>query len=244
MLGEEDGMYKQLFIKVLLLSFLGTGFYFAQKSTTPFTFANSDTSTSQSQLVDLKSEQIQAELKPQTTLLSASLIPQIEILASPRVDLNVPELQGTSGDGIVKMTLRATAYNSLTAQTDSTPFITSTGAKTRFGIVAVSRDMLDESLLPYGSLVKIKDLGHYKTGRTAGSYDDLLSDEVFIVEDTMHPRKRNQMDVWFPTYNQAKQWGVRQIEVEVVRLGRTGPRLDGTMMVKNKSDFSPLLSSR
>ena len=243
MQGEEEEMYKQLFIKVLLLSFLGTGFYFAQKGTT-FQFINTDDSTSLSQLADPTSEQIQAELKPQATLLSASLIPQIEILTTPRADLSVPELQGTSGDGITKMTLRATAYNSLTAQTDSTPFITSTGAKTRFGIVAVSRDMLDESLLPYGSLVRIKDLGHYKTGRTAGSYNDLLSSEIFIVEDTMHPRKRKQMDVWFPTYNQAKQWGVRQIEVEVVRIGRTGPRLDGTMMVKNKSDFSPLLSSR
>jgi len=60
----------------------------------------------------------------------------------------------------------------------------------------------------------------------------------------MHPRKRQQMDVWFPTYSQATHWGVRQIEVEVVRYGRTGPRFDGTMIVKKKSDFSPVLSSR
>ena len=243
MQGEEDGMYKQLFVKVLLLSFLGTGFYFAQKSSTGIAHANPESSTSISPLVENTLDQAQANLSSATSLLSSSLIPHIEILDSPRVDLNVPQLQGTSGEGIVRMNLRATAYNSLTAQTDSTPFITSTGAKTRFGIVAVSRDMLDADL-PYGSLVKIKDLGHYKTGRTAGIYNEMLSEQVFVVEDTMHPRKRQQMDVWFPTYNQAKEWGVRQIEVEVVRYGRTGPRLDGTMMVKNKSDFSPLLSSR
>ena len=237
-------MYKQLFIKVLLLSFLGTGFYFTQKNTTNFAFGNPDTSTSLSPLVDPISDQIQAELKPQTSLLSASLIPQIEILDSPRADLSVPELQGTSDSIFETMTLRATAYNSLTSQTDSTPFITATGAKTRFGIVAVSRDMLDDTLLPYGSLVKIRDLGHYKTGREQGIFNDLLEDQLFIVEDTMHPRKRNQMDVWFPTYNQATKWGVRQIEVEIVRIGRTGPMLDGTMIVKDKSDFSPQLSSR
>jgi len=218
-------MYKQLFIKILLLSFLGVGFFFAQKNM-----------ISPNQLVNVN------KVQENTLLLSANLVPQIDILDSPRADLNIPELQGTS-DHVLRMTLRATAYNSLTSQTDSTPFITATGAKTRFGIVAVSRDMLVDSL-PYGSLVRLKDLGHYKTGRTAGKYNDLLAEETFIVEDTMHARKRQQMDVWFPTYSQAKTWGVRQLEIEVVRYGRTGPILDGTVIVKDKSSFSPQLSSR
>lgn len=121
--------------------------------------------------------------------------------------------------------LKATGYNSLENQTDSTPFITSTGARTKFGIIAVSRDLLSDDI-PYGSLVRIKDLGNYYNGRGAGKFQSLLDDqEYFIVEDTMHKRKKRQIDVWFPRKSEALSWGVRQVELEVVRYGRSGPFL-------------------
>lgn len=123
-------------------------------------------------------------------------------------------------------TLRATGYNSHVNQTDSTPFITATGARTRFGIVAVSRDLLGSDL-PYGSLVRLRDLGSYYTGRGAGAFQHLLDEQgLFIVEDTMHARKTQQLDVWFPDYSTAINWGVRRIEVELVRYGRYGPELE------------------
>ncbi|MCV4860510.1 3D domain-containing protein, partial [Escherichia coli] len=82
----------------------------------------------------------------------------------------------------------ATAYTSLASQTDGSPFITATGAHTRLGIIAVSRDLLDD--LPYGSRVKLQDL-------SGGSrFNRLFSDRVFVVEDTMHTRWRNKIDVW------------------------------------------------
>ena len=119
-------------------------------------------------------------------------------------------------------TLRATAYNSLVEQTNDQPFITATGARTRWGIIAVSRDMLGVDL-PYGSLVRLTDLGTYAQGRGAGTYQALLDNHVFIVEDTMHPRKTRQVDVWFEEYSQAVAWGVRRLRVDVVRYGRNGP---------------------
>ena len=123
-------------------------------------------------------------------------------------------------------TLRATGYNSMVNQTDSTPFITATGAKTRFGIVAVSRDLLGTHL-PYGSLVRLRDMGSYYTGRGSGAFQSLLDQQgLFIVEDTMHARKTQQLDVWFPDYSTAINWGVRRIEVELVRYGRYGPELE------------------
>ncbi len=129
--------------------------------------------------------------------------------------------------------LRATGYNSLSNQTDSTPFVTATGARTRFGIVAVSRDLLGDAI-PYGSLIRLKDLGSYYTGRGAGAFQHLLDSQgLFIVEDTMHSRKSQQMDVWFPEYSTAISWGVRRIEVEVVRYGRNGPELTDVLA----SDF-------
>src|SRR5690606_19380642 len=123
-------------------------------------------------------------------------------------------------------TLRATGYNSLVNQTDSTPFITATGARTRFGVVAVSRDLLGDEF-PYGSLVRLRDLGSYYTGRGAGAFQSLLDSQgLFIVEDTMHARKTQQMDVWFPEYSTAIQSAVRSIEVDLVRYGRYGPQIE------------------
>ena len=101
--------------------------------------------------------------------------------------------------------LRSTAYNSLPNQTDSTPFITATGTRTRVGVVALSRDML--RLFPYGTKIRIEDL--------SGNHP-YVNGRVFIVEDTMHARKTNQIDVWMPNRSQAMQWGVRKVRVTVV----------------------------
>jgi 3D (Asp-Asp-Asp) domain-containing protein len=168
--------------------------------------------------------------------------PQVSLLAEPR------DMSGSISSvplGPVanpRFTLRATAYNSLESQTDATPFITATGARTKFGIIAVSRDMLVQDI-PYGSLVRIRDLGNYYNGRGAGQYQSLLDGHgLFIVEDTMHQRKQRQVDVWFPELRSAQQWGIRRVEVEVIRYGRTGPTLASSW-----SDFvavPQLLASR
>jgi len=151
--------------------------------------------------------------------------PRSEILATAR---NLPPYQTTGPFGPVanpRLLLRATGYNSHPNQTDSTPHVTATGQRTRFGIIAVSRDLLQHSL-PYGSLVRIRDLGSYQSGRGSGKFQRLLDDqELFIVEDTMHPRKRQQVDVWFDSYAGAVDWGVRQVEIQVIRYGRSGPEL-------------------
>jgi 3D (Asp-Asp-Asp) domain-containing protein len=115
------------------------------------------------------------------------------------------------------MTVRSTGYNSLTSQTDRTPHVTATGARTRFGIIAVSRDLL--RTIPYGSRVRLEDMGSW-SGGGRGKYNRMLSDMVFVVEDTMHPRKSGTIDVWFPARRQAIQWGVRRLRVTVLQLGR------------------------
>jgi 3D (Asp-Asp-Asp) domain-containing protein len=166
---------------------------------------------------------------------------QVSVLDSPRlVAGNSPAPLGPVANP--RYVLRATAYNSLESQTDSTPDITATGERTRFGIIAVSRDVLSSDI-PYGSLVRIRDLGNYYSGRGAGQYQQLLNGQgLFIVEDTMHPRKERQVDVWFQELSSARSWGVRRVEVEVIRYGREGPKLESTW-----SDFEvtpQLLASR
>jgi 3D (Asp-Asp-Asp) domain-containing protein len=66
--------------------------------------------------------------------------------------------------------------------------------------------------IPYGSLVRLEDL--------SGRFNYMLRGMSFVVEDTMHPRKYGQVDVWFPAYGQAISWGVRQVRLTVVRYGR------------------------
>ncbi|MCS7069076.1 MAG: 3D domain-containing protein [Meiothermus sp.] len=115
------------------------------------------------------------------------------------------------------MILKATAYTSSVRETDSTPFITATGARTRIGIIAVSRDMLRE--LPYGSKVLLEDLGT-SAGVGKGRFNYLLQGRVFVVEDTMHPRKRERLDVWLPDRSTAIRFGVRNLRVTVIQRGR------------------------
>ncbi len=119
--------------------------------------------------------------------------------------------------------LKATAYTSSRHETDATPHLTATGARTRLGILAVSRDLLDEEL-PYGSLVRLYDLGRWQDGKGAGTFDPLFSGLLFVVEDTMNKRKRQQIDVWLPDRSLALKFGVRRVKVVVVRRGRAGGR--------------------
>ncbi len=128
-------------------------------------------------------------------------------------------LLGVQASGPTVLVLKATAYTSSVRETDATPFVTATGARTRFGIIAVSRDLLGSDL-PYGSKVKIEDLGDWRSGRGKGRFDAMLKDVVFVVEDTMHKRKRQQIDVWMPDRSLALKWGVRRVRITVLQRGR------------------------
>ena len=180
-------------------------------------------------------------ISPDVAILDEPIVvaqPEIVPVSNPAPSLAELENQAVALSGLAvagaaaaarplrTLTLKSTGYNSEEAQTDSTPFITATGERTRFGIIAVSRDLLGANDIPYGSLVRIKDLGAYRDGHRHGEFQALLdSQNLFIVEDTMHKRKRQQIDIWFEHKHVALQWGVRKVEVEVVRLGRDGPIL-------------------
>ncbi|MFB9994143.1 hypothetical protein ACFFLM_19480 [Deinococcus oregonensis] len=103
--------------------------------------------------------------------------------------------------------VRATAYNSLPGQTDSSPFITATGTRVRPGVVALSRDLLRS--FPYGSKIMLEDL--------SGNYNNLLKGRIFIVEDTMAARKTNSLDIWMGTRSEAIRFGARTLRITAVR---------------------------
>jgi 3D (Asp-Asp-Asp) domain-containing protein len=87
-----------------------------------------------------------------------------------------------------------TAYSSTPEETDDTPFITASGKMVRDGIVA-------SNFLAMGTKIRIPAI---------------FGDKVFVVEDRMHPRMTNVVDVWMPTKDQAKQFGRTYAEIEIL----------------------------
>jgi len=88
-----------------------------------------------------------------------------------------------------------TGYSSTPDQTDNTPFITASGKMVQDGIVA-------NNLLSFGTKIKIPEL---------------YPDKIFVVEDRMNRRKGcYHVDIWFPTREEAKNFGVKIAEVEVL----------------------------
>lgn len=88
-----------------------------------------------------------------------------------------------------------TAYSSTPQQTDDTPFITASGSWVREGIAA-------NNLLPFGTKIKMPEI---------------YGEKVFVIEDRMHSRKGYyHVDVWFPSYIEAVNFGVKKTYIEVL----------------------------
>lgn len=87
-----------------------------------------------------------------------------------------------------------TAYSSTPEETDDSPFVTALGTRVRDGIIAAN-------FLPFGTRVMIPSL---------------FGDRTFIVEDRMHYRKQNFIDVWMPSKEEAQQFGIARADVVVL----------------------------
>ncbi|MDI6734091.1 MAG: hypothetical protein QMD50_01185 [Patescibacteria group bacterium] len=96
--------------------------------------------------------------------------------------------------GYKTMTVWVTAYSSTPEETDDTPFITALGTNTRDGIVAAN-------FLPFGTKILIPSL---------------FGEKVFAVEDRMHRRKKNFIDIWMLTKEDAEEFGIQKAEIVVI----------------------------
>jgi 3D (Asp-Asp-Asp) domain-containing protein len=90
--------------------------------------------------------------------------------------------------------LPVTAYSSTPDQTDGSPFITASGTSVRWGVVAAN-------FLPIGTLVRLPDY---------------YGDQIFVVEDRMNARYNVHLDIWMQTRQDARQWGVKYANLEVL----------------------------
>ncbi len=94
----------------------------------------------------------------------------------------------------VKMTVIATAYTPRPEETDSTPWLTAAGTKTREGVIAAN-------WLPFGTKVKIDD-------------------KFYTVEDRMNSRYTAafpaRIDIVFLSLDKARKFGKQKIEIEIM----------------------------
>lgn len=98
---------------------------------------------------------------------------------------------------------KATAYCSCVKCCDKDPSdewygITASGKKAKWGTVAVDRE-----IIKLGSKLII----------------DSFPETIFRAEDVGGAIKGNHIDVWFPSHQEAIQFGVQNIVVQVVRSG-------------------------
>ena len=99
------------------------------------------------------------------------------------------------GESLSKVKMVVTAYSSTPDQTDSTPFITASGKHVEDGIIA-------NNMLPFGTKIRMPEL---------------YGDKIFVVEDRMHKRKGlYQADIWFESRAQAKEFGAKTVNIEVI----------------------------
>ena len=91
-----------------------------------------------------------------------------------------------------------TAYTSRVCETDSTPFVTASNTQVRPGVVALSRDLLQEHTpgapFRYGDIVTID-------GR------------AYTVEDTMAPRWTRRVDIWMSQVDDARAHGYKPAQL-------------------------------
>ena len=96
----------------------------------------------------------------------------------------------------------ATAYSSTVDQTDGSPCITSSGLDVcRQQSAGASTGVAAANWLKFGTKVRLPDY---------------FGQKIFIVEDRMHPRFSDRLDIWFPNRSEAIKFGARMVKYEVV----------------------------
>lgn len=92
------------------------------------------------------------------------------------------------------MHVTLTGYSSTPDQTDDTPFIAASGKYVYDGMIAAN-------FLPFGTRVKIPEL---------------FGDKIFTVDDRMHKRFNDRVDIWFPDRTSAIRFGIKNAEIVIL----------------------------
>ncbi|MDP3901723.1 MAG: hypothetical protein Q8Q37_01975 [bacterium] len=93
-----------------------------------------------------------------------------------------------------RLVVTLTAYSSTPDQTDDSPFITASNTYVHDGTVAAN-------FLPFNTRIMIPEL---------------FGDKIFVVEDRMHKRFSDRVDIWFAERSDAQRFGKQQAEILVL----------------------------
>lgn len=115
---------------------------------------------------------------------------------SNNVQAALPEIKSGAEEIKVKKIIKKTitAYSSSPDETDSTPFITARNTRVRDGIVAANS-------LAFGVKIMIPEI---------------FGEKIFVVEDRMHQRYGNRIDIWMPSKKMALEFGKKFAEVHII----------------------------
>jgi 3D (Asp-Asp-Asp) domain-containing protein len=138
---------------------------------------------------------------PQPSLMENNLTEEIQLapvdqLATLQDQALIQTANPDTPIVIARQWVIVTGYSSTPDQTDATPFITASGTQVRDGIVACN-------FLRFGTRVR---------------FPQLYGDKIFVVEDRMAPKNSHKMDIWFASREQAKQFGVKPLKIEVLEI--------------------------
>jgi len=120
----------------------------------------------------------------------------IQGIANPELLAQNYPLLRTAEDESSKKTMKVliTAYSSSFEETDETPLITASGSYVRPGVVAAN-------FLAFGTKVRLPEI---------------FGDQIFIVEDRLHEKNNDRVDVWFPSKEEALKFGFKISEMEIL----------------------------
>ncbi len=108
-----------------------------------------------------------------------------------------PDLAMATSGVVSVLAMRITAYASVPAETDNTPFITADGSHVADGIAA-------SNILPFGTRIEIPAL---------------FGDKIFTIHDRMSQRIKNTIDLWMPTVKKAIIFGAQHASIFVLGSG-------------------------
>lgn len=86
--------------------------------------------------------------------------------------------------------VEVSAYTSSVDETDDTPFLTASQTRVREGIIACPRN------IEFGTKVEIEG-------------------KIYVCEDRMNIRYKEEFDIWVETKELAYNWGRRKVEVKI-----------------------------
>lgn len=101
------------------------------------------------------------------------------------------------------LNVSASAYNSVTSQTEGNPFLTAWGDTLKPGMkaIAVSRDLIKKGL-DYNTPVRIEGM-----------------EGLFFVKDKMHYRWKNKIDIYMgQNVKKARKWGRKKVKIEYLTM--------------------------